>query len=222
MKEKLIQALKTKYKNLGFSDKAFDGVADYLAKTVVEENQIDNAISGVEILLKSFQGDVDKRVTEAIEKTKKEYKPDAGADPKKTEPKENQIGEDVPTWAKALIESNKLLSNELNTLKNGQTTQTRKQQLEGVLKEANPIFSSKILKDFSRLQFKNDEDFNAYVEETKTDIANFSQTMANEGLKNEKPLLGNSGSEKVSPIVQEYINDKTKPETIGNLGGKKL
>lgn len=60
MKEKIKSALETKYKNLGFGDKAFDGVASYLSKTVKEENDIDATIADVEDLLKSFQGDIDK------------------------------------------------------------------------------------------------------------------------------------------------------------------
>ena len=59
MKGKILVALKTKYKTFGFGDKAFDGVADYLSKTVTEESQIETAISGVEGLLKAFQGDID-------------------------------------------------------------------------------------------------------------------------------------------------------------------
>ncbi|WP_349932094.1 hypothetical protein [Bacteroides faecis] len=59
MKEKILVALKTKYKTFGFGDKAFDGVADYLSKTVTEESQIETATSGVEGLLKAFQGDID-------------------------------------------------------------------------------------------------------------------------------------------------------------------
>lgn len=58
MKEKILVALKTKYKTFAFSDKAFEGVADYLFKTVTEESQIETAIGGVERLLKSFQGEI--------------------------------------------------------------------------------------------------------------------------------------------------------------------
>ncbi len=52
---------------LGVWRKAFDGVADYLSKTVTEESQIEAAIAGVEPLLKAFQGDVDKVRTEKSE-----------------------------------------------------------------------------------------------------------------------------------------------------------
>lgn len=60
MKTKIMTALKTKYNNLGFSDKVFEGVADSLSKTVTEETQIETAIGGVEPLLKVFQGEIDK------------------------------------------------------------------------------------------------------------------------------------------------------------------
>ena len=67
MKDKILSALKTKYANLGFGEKAFSGVADYLASSITEEAQIETAITGVENLLKAFQGDIDKQRTEKAE-----------------------------------------------------------------------------------------------------------------------------------------------------------
>lgn len=64
MKEKILSVLKTKYSNLGFSQKAFDGVASYLEKTVSDESQIETAASGVEPLLKVFQAESDRARTE--------------------------------------------------------------------------------------------------------------------------------------------------------------
>lgn len=64
MKEKILSVLKTKYSNLGFSQKAFDGVASFLEKTVSDESQIETAASGVEPLLKVFQAESDRARTE--------------------------------------------------------------------------------------------------------------------------------------------------------------
>lgn len=64
MKEKILEALKTKYSHLGFGQKAFDGVAAYLEKTVADESQLETVIAGVEPLLKAFQSDIDKMRTE--------------------------------------------------------------------------------------------------------------------------------------------------------------
>ena len=64
MKTKILSALKTKYANLGFGAKALDGVASVLEKTVTEESQIEDAVNGVEGLLKVFQADNDRQRTE--------------------------------------------------------------------------------------------------------------------------------------------------------------
>jgi seryl-tRNA synthetase len=89
MKEKILTALKTKYKDLGFGEKAFEGVADYLAKTVTEEDKIETAIGGVETLLKSFQSEGDRRASE-LQKTTKELQDEIKAlKEKKAEPKES-------------------------------------------------------------------------------------------------------------------------------------
>ena len=71
MKAKIKTALETKYKNLGFGDKAFEGVADYLANSVTEEAGIDTAIAGVEQLLKAFQSDTDRTRTAKAEAERK-------------------------------------------------------------------------------------------------------------------------------------------------------
>lgn len=61
MKQKIIAALKTKYSNLGLDDKAFDGVAAYMAKTVTTEEDIDAAVAGEDAaaLLRAIQGSRD-------------------------------------------------------------------------------------------------------------------------------------------------------------------
>lgn len=96
MKEKILSALKTKYSNLGFGEKAFSGVADYLASTITEESQIETTISGVENLLKAFQGDIDRVRTEKSD-LQKQYeelkaKQDNGGVPApKDEPKPDDL-----------------------------------------------------------------------------------------------------------------------------------
>lgn len=61
MKTKIANALKTRYANLGLGEKAFNGVASFLLKTVTNESDIENAVSGedVKMLLQSIQGETD-------------------------------------------------------------------------------------------------------------------------------------------------------------------
>src|SRR5690606_11821754 len=133
MLEKILAALKTKYSNIGFGDKAFQGVAAFLATTVTEEDKIDEAVSGVESLLKSFQGDVDKRVSDAVAKAKKEAVKEPPKEDEKEKTKDSEKVEskkdDVPEWAKALIDSNKTLSEKLAKFEGENQIKTRKQLL---------------------------------------------------------------------------------------------
>lgn len=91
MKQKIKSALETKYKNLGFGDKAFDGVAEYLSKTVTEEAKIEESINGVESLLKAFQGDIDKVRNEksSLQKELDELKKQPEKEKEKEKPKDD-------------------------------------------------------------------------------------------------------------------------------------
>lgn len=110
MKEKILETLKTKYKTLGLSDKSFDGVAEFLSKTITEESEIDAAVTSAELIVKSVQGEADRvrldstnklkelqKENEQLKVTKPITKPDAtGGD---------EGNEDMPAWAKAMKES---------------------------------------------------------------------------------------------------------------------
>lgn len=86
MKTKILAALKTKYSNLGLSDKAFDGVAALLVKTVTKDEEIEGAVAeaSVETLLKTIQSSVDaertkaSNATKALEDYKKAHPEDGG------------------------------------------------------------------------------------------------------------------------------------------------
>lgn len=101
MKTKILESLKTRYKTLGFSDKAFNGVADYLAKTVTDETNIETSTEGVEGLLKAFQGDSD-RLRNEIAELKKKVKPAEPTEPKPAEGEKKYLtSEEVEEMFKA-------------------------------------------------------------------------------------------------------------------------
>lgn len=214
MKEKILQALKTKFKNLGFGDKAFEGVADYLATTITDEANIETAIGGVEGLLKSFQGDIDKRVTDAVAKAKAEA---VKSDPKSGDPKpaDPKPAEDTPAWAKALIDQNKALADKVNALESEKTTDSRKAALEAKLKDANPKFRDTVLKAFGRMNFPTQEDFEAYLTETEADAAEFAQQEANHGLGalGKPPVASVAGAKALDADIKAWAESKeTKVE----------
>lgn len=166
MKEKILVALKTKYKTFGFGDKAFDGVADYLSKTVTEESQIETAISGVEGLLKSFQGDIDtvRNAKSGLQKELDELKKKIeNADKDKDKDKDK----DVPAWAQALIDSNKTLSEKLSVYEAEKAQAQRNSQISAVAKKYGiPEF---MLKDRN---IPENTDLDTYFKDMKQDMSN--------------------------------------------------
>ena len=110
MKEKILAALKTAYAKLGLSDKAFDGVASLLEKTVTDEAQIATAISGDEVkaLLTAIQGQVDSLRNKLSDKEKElnDYKEAHPEKPPPTPPTPpTPPAEQEPEWAKSLRKS---------------------------------------------------------------------------------------------------------------------
>ena len=166
MKEKILVALKTKYKTFGFGEKAFDGVADYLSKTVTDESQIETAIGGVEGLLKAFQGDIDtvRNAKSGLQKELDELKKkieDADKDKNKDKDK------DVPSWAQALIDSNKTLSEKLSAYEAEKVQAQRNSQISAVAKKYGiPEF---MLKDRN---IPENTDLDTYFKDMKQEMSN--------------------------------------------------
>lgn len=198
MKEKILVALKTKYKTFGFGDKAFDGVADYLSKTVTEESQIETAISGVEGLLKSFQGDIDtvRNAKSGLQKELDELKKKIeNADKDKDKDKDK----DVPAWAQALIDSNKTLSEKLTAYEAEKAQAQRNSQISAVAKKYGiPEF---MLKDRN---IPENTDLDTYFKDMKQDMSNSGFQFA------KAPETAEQKQEKESNEIVSLINKGTE------------
>lgn len=157
MKENIKNALKTNYANLGLSDKAFDGVASFLAKTITKEEEIDGVIKSEDTksLLKAFQGESDSLRNRAAQLEKdfnayKEAHPDKSGspapEPSKKEPEEE------PAWAKKLREQNEKILARQAADDAARALKDNLSAVEGKLKSAgctNPGILKGVLKGFS-------------------------------------------------------------------------
>lgn len=197
MKEKILVALKTKYKTFGFSDKAFDGVADYLSKTVTEESQIETAIGGVEGLLKSFQGEVDfvRNEKSGLQKQLDELKAKNGKPEEKTEEKPDM----AKIIADAVSAAVKPLSDKLTQFETEKAQATRQEQILAKAKEYGiPESQAK------RYGIPEDADLDAYFKEVK-------QELTNEGFEGVKtPESGDSTPKSDDDAVADLIGKGTK------------
>lgn len=93
MRKKIAEALRNRYANLGLTEKAFDGVAGMLEKTVTEESQIRTAIEADEVsaLLKSIQGESDALRT-AKAQAQRELEDYKKSHPETKKPEEGEDG----------------------------------------------------------------------------------------------------------------------------------
>lgn len=219
MFEKILKELKTKYANLGLSETILKAKAKQIEKAVKAEDEIENAVAGVEDDLAIFQSFADQNRTlakkiEDLEKGKTtDPKPADPADPKPADPKPAPTG-DVPEWAKALIESNKTLTENLTKIQQKEAQQTTAQQLQAKFTEL------KIPQSFQKLipmdkVFTTPEEMEAFVNEQKANYDGLAQEFGNTALGQvPKPLFGEAKKEgEVSPDVQARIDSKKPAKT---------
>ena len=138
MKTKILNALKTEYANLGLGEKAFDGVASFLEKTITEEAKIGDAIKeeGVKNLLKSIQGESDALRNKATKAAKdlEDYKK---AHPEtQAQQTETQQTETEPEWAKKIREQNEALAARLDSQEKARKQQQNLESVTAALKAA--------------------------------------------------------------------------------------
>lgn len=200
MKGKILVALKTKYKTFGFGDKAFDGVADYLSKTVTEESQIETAISGVEGLLKAFQGDIDtvRNEKSGLQKQLDELKTKIENPNPNPDPKPEDKSDIATIIANAVSAAVKPLSDKLAQFETEKSQATRQEQVMAKAKEYG------IPENYAkRCAIKDDEDLDTYFKDLK-------QEFANDGFKGvTPPESAEAKIEKEAESIAKMIDEGT-------------
>lgn len=163
MKAKVLASLKTKYSNLGLSEKTLDGYAEKLAENIKEESEIENVVSGAEWMLKLAQAETDKVRGEKsqLQKQLEELKV---KEPVKEPTKEST---EKPEWAIALEEQNKTLVETIQKLQNGETSKSRQAILEEAIKGTSEGFGKVVRSSFEHLKNSSEEDYNNWIEGIK-------------------------------------------------------
>lgn len=190
MKELILNALKAKFE--GVSDSILGRIADKLAETVTTAEGVDAAVAGVSFsqVLERYG---DSRATEAQQTAVKNYEkkyglkdgkavdPNQGGDPKP------DTGDDVPAWAKAIIDSNKTLTDRLNRMDGERTTETRKQQLSAIVSK----LPEAIRKPYERISLDSmtDEQFDTLKGEVSAEVDGLVTDMSAKGAVFGKPAV---------------------------------
>ena len=127
------------------------------------------------------------------------------------------------TIQKAIAEAVKPFQEKLSRLEGDEIFKSRKSTLETKLEKAPETFKNKILKDFSRMSFEDDEKFTEYLTETENDLKEFEQEFSNSGLSRmSRPnRAGGNEPEVVSSAVKDFVESK-KEGSASELGGKEV
>ncbi|WP_214228646.1 hypothetical protein [Pedobacter sp. B4-66] len=228
-RKEIFAGLRKKHKNT--PKVVLDKVADHIETGVNEEDEVEAAVEGADGLVIMISGLVqtegDKRVEDALKKNGIDpKKPKTGGEVDDDDPNPGETGDKAPAWAKGMLEMNKTLIAKVEALEQGKTVESRLTRLQDILKDVDDkeVFKIKILKDFKRMSFEKDEDFEEFLTETGTDLEAFNQDLSDKGLSSQTaPLMGESNKNGISTNVQAYIDSKAADsKTGGNLGGKEI
>ncbi len=217
-------------KALGFSRKELKGIAANVADKLKLEDEatdddvseaIGSAIDDVLPLLKLTQSAVDRQVQDYKRSSEDDDDDDDDGDeepsrksPSKNYRKSKKDGDEDESATlaaiKELTEAVSTLQGDVTALKSGNTTNSRRAKVEKLLANTGK-FGERQLKAFSRISFKDDDDFEDYLEELKEEIEEENQDRANHGLDK----LGNIPA-------PDKKNNKEEEELMSDDDVKKL
>lgn len=218
---------------LKFAGRRRDGLEQLAQVLALQFDTIEKAQAAIDAMseqrvddfIKEYRKKVDAEILKSNQTTEKNLRNKYDFVEKKVEktppPNPNEPpSEEVPAWAKSLID-------EVNSLKSEKATATRRAALEKVFANDTPeSYKKAILGGFEARTFKSNEEFNSFLESTRTDAQAFMQELADKGLSaHSKPALGAVNEDGVSQDVKTYVESKQKAAEEGKsspLGGKQL
>jgi len=219
---KHLQAIKAKLKaqHPGLPQAILDRVADTIAKTAKDEatdEELTQAVANHKDIVTSLaeysQQEGDRRATEAIKKAEDKAKatPAPATPPNPASPAPEAKPEEVPEWAKGLIQS-------VNAIVQKDVAKTHSETLQGLLKDKVP--ASFYAHAVQGREFKDQAEVEAYAETVKNQYTAFQTEMGIEKLAGQTPPAKGtpaSGTEKEEELTDEEIewlaSKNPKPET---------
>lgn len=217
MKTKILEGLRGKFE--GLQDSVLNRIAEKLAKTVTTDEQVATAIEGV-----TFQQVVDSytdsRVTEASQTAVANYEKKHNikdgkvveVDPaKKKEPNPNPNEEPEPAWAKQFMTEMQELKSKLQSFEGEKVATTRTKKLDQLLTEIKTPeqLKNSYKKAFLKMDFTDDDDFNNYLQEVKTELEPFVTELEQKGVIINTPPAGKGATQKEpSEDVKQRIEER--------------
>ena len=115
--------------------------------------------------------------------------------------------EDMPQWAKAIVETNAKLQQQLSAMSSERITNDRKQQLSAVVEQ----LPEHLQKPYARMKLDglSDEEFKTTLEDVKTEVGGIVDNLKQSGLVFARPLGGeNKGAQELTKAQLESITHR--------------
>lgn len=208
MNKIILEALTAKFE--GVNAEILTRVAEKLATKATTEEEAKALAEGV-----SFQDLLDRyadyRVQQASSKQPKPAPQEPKPAPAPQEPKQTNEPSDVlPEWAKEL-------KAELESYKAQEANAKRLGKLKDILKELPESLRGRYERDFSRLTFKDDEDFTQWVEELTPDVSSILEDYKKMGGSVTNPKGGGGNQEPtISAELQKKIDEAKAQQGANN------
>lgn len=195
--KQVLVILKPKSKALGFSREELEGIAADVANNLELdeeasdedvnaeiEKQVNAVLPYLKIAQKTAQRTIqsfkDSKDLDDDEVDDPDDDPAGNKKPIRRQKKEKEE-EQVPAWAQALITQNKALQTEILGLKSERESDGRRSKLKALLKDKG-TFGKTVLKNFDKMKFENESEFDDFYDGVVEDLAAIDQERANEGL----------------------------------------
>lgn len=229
MREKILNALKTKYP--GVDAKTLERVADKLSKTVTTEDAVQTAVDGVTVqqLMESYG---DARANEAQASAVKNYEKQYGLkdgkaiqkpEPPKQEPPKPNVPPNKPQESedmKALRQMVETMQKRLDAQDKEKITTSRKAKLDALLKDAPDSVKSIYNGTFENMTFADDTAFQTWLDGNKTNIETLTNTLKAKGGVTTPPAgAGGAGNKSVtSDLIKERTAKISKLQPSAIIG----
>ncbi len=222
--KQVLVILKPKSKALGFSREELEGIAADVANNLELdeeasdedvnaeiEKQVNAVLPYLKIAQKTAQRTIqsfkDSKNLEDDEVDDPDDDPAGNKKPIRKQKKEKEE-EQVPAWAQALITQNKALQTEILGLKSERESDGHRSKLKALLKDKG-TFGKTVLKNFDKMKFENESEFDDFYDGVVEDLAAIDQERANEGLgKLGAPAAQRKPKEEEVEVIKENEIDE--------------
>lgn len=199
MNKIILEALTAKFE--GVNAEILTRVADKLATKATTEEEAKALAEGV-----SFQDLLDRYADYRVQQASSKQPKQAPQEPKQP----NEPLDVLPEWAKEL-------KKELESYKAQEANAKRLGKLKDILKELPESLRGRYERDFSRLTFKDDEDFTQWVEELTPDVSSILEDYKKMGGSVTNPKGGGGNQEPtISAELQKKIEEAKAQQGANN------